>query len=53
MDRFFTVDEVAATLKVERRTIIRWICTGKLKAFKPADSRFWRIRQRDLKKILK
>ena len=50
---FFTVSEIAGLLKVERRTVIRWICAGKLKGFKPAGSRFWRVRQRDLKKILK
>jgi excisionase family DNA binding protein len=52
-DELFTIEEVAGILKVDRRTIIRWICAGRLKAFKPAGSRFWRVRQRDLKKILK
>ena len=53
MDNFFTVNEICGILKVKRGTIIRWIRAGKLKAFKPAGSRFWRVRQRDLKKILK
>jgi excisionase family DNA binding protein len=52
-NEFFTVSEVADLLKVERRTVIRWICAGRLKAFKPGGGRFWRVHQRDLKKFIK
>lgn len=53
MDRFLTVNEIAAALKVERGTVIRWIVSGKLRAFKPGGGRFWRVRERDLKKFIK
>jgi excisionase family DNA binding protein len=53
MERYFSLTEVSDILKVSIRTLIRWIKSGKLKAFKLAGGRFWRIRERDLKKILR
>lgn len=53
MDTFLTVNEIAERLKVERRTVIRWIVSEKLRAFKPGQGRFWRVRERDLKKFIK
>ncbi len=53
MDRLLTVKEVADQLKVERRTVIRWIIQGRLRGFKLGGGRFWRVRERDLKKFVK
>ncbi len=52
-DRFFTVTEIAEDLKVERQTVIRWIESGRLHAFKPGGGRFWRIARADLQRFLK
>jgi excisionase family DNA binding protein len=53
MDRFFSLAEISDILKINKRTLIRWIQNGKLKAFKLGGGRFWRIRERDLKTFLK
>lgn len=43
----YTVEEAAAFLKVDRRTVYRYIETGKLKANK-GDGRYWLILEDDL-----
>ena len=53
MDKLLTVGEVAERLRVERRTVIRWILEGRLRGFKLGQGRFWRVRERDLKKFIK
>jgi len=53
MDDFLTVKEVGAVLKVKRRTVIRWISGGKLKAFKPGDGRFWRVSRASFQRFIK
>jgi excisionase family DNA binding protein len=53
MDTFLTVNELADTLKVERRTVIGWIASGRLLAFKPGGGRFWRIRRADFQRFIK
>ena len=53
MDKFLTVKEICGILKVKRGTAIRWIQTGRLRAFKPGGGRFWRIRERDLREFVK
>ena len=53
MDNFLTVNEISEKLKLQRRTVIRWIISGRLRAFKPGCGRFWRIRERDLKKFVR
>ena len=53
MDRLLSLTEVAGVLQVSKRTLIRWIKNDKLQAFKLGGGRFWRIRERDLKKFLK
>ena len=53
MDKLLTVSEVADRLKVERRTVIRWIRENRLRGFKLGQGRFWRVRERDLKKFIK
>ena len=42
-----TVPEVCLILKVSRQTVIRWIKSGRLRAFKPGGGRVWRIRRAD------
>ena len=53
LDGFKTVEEIAELLKVGRRTVIRWIVDGRLRGFKLGQGRFWRVRERDLKKFIK
>lgn len=53
MDTFLTVNEIAERLKVERRTVIRWIVSGKLRAFKPGGGRFWRVTRADFQRFIK
>lgn len=38
---YYTIEEAAAIIKVDRRTIFNWLRDGKLKAVKFGDS--WRI----------
>jgi excisionase family DNA binding protein len=53
MQRFFSINEISSILKINRKTVFRWIQTDKLKAFKLGGGRFWRIRERDLRAFLK
>ena len=53
MDTFLTVNEIATALKVERSTVIRWIESGQLRAFKPGGGRFWRVRRQDFQRFIK
>jgi excisionase family DNA binding protein len=46
----FTVDETAAALRVDERTIRRYITDGKLNAFKVAGQ--WRIPRSDLASLI-
>lgn len=48
--KYFTPQEVAKTLKVDVRTIYRWIREGKLNAVKVVD--LWRISESELKRLL-
>lgn len=49
---YYTPSEVAAHMKVSRRTVYRWIDSGKLKASKPVDgSRLLRIKKDQLCKL--
>lgn len=52
MDNFLTIKDIGSLLRVERGTVLRWIASGKLRAFKPGGGRFWRIRERDLKRFV-
>lgn len=47
---YFTPDEVAAHLRVTRRTVYRWLTEGKLKARRAG--RGWRISERDIAEML-
>lgn len=50
MDEFYTPQEVADKLKVNIRTLYRWIREGKLKAIKVGE--LWRISETELNKLL-
>jgi excisionase family DNA binding protein len=52
MQAIYTLKETYQILKVSRRTVLRWIETGQLKAFKLAGGRLWRIRERDLQRFI-
>lgn len=49
MEQLYTLPEVAAMLKVSRKTVYRYIESGKLKATKIGQ---WRIKKSDLDKLL-
>ncbi len=51
MEKFYTPEEVAANLKVSRKTIYNWIQEGRLKAVKIGH--FWRISESELNRLLK
>jgi len=54
MGKLLTIKEVCIELKVTRKTVIRWIETGELKAFKlGSGGRLWRVRERDLQAFIK
>jgi excisionase family DNA binding protein len=48
--QFFTVDEVAELLQVNRRTIINLLASGKLVGFRVG--RNWRITREDLERFI-
>ncbi|MDD2890865.1 MAG: helix-turn-helix domain-containing protein [bacterium] len=50
MKKLYTIPEIAKLLKVSRKTIYRYIKSGKLKATKIGQ---WRIKQEDLNKLIK
>lgn len=52
MGNLKSIKEVADFLGVSRKTVLRWIRSGKLRAFKLGGGRFWRIRERDLKRFV-
>ena len=54
MGKFLTIKDVCAELKITRKTVIRWIKAGELKAFKlGSGGRLWRIRERDLQTFIR
>ena len=54
MGKLLTIKDVCAELKVNRKTILRWIEAGELKAFKLGSGRrLWRIKEQELKKFIK
>jgi len=50
LPKFYTPEEVAGILKVNPKTVLRWIREGKLKAVKAG--RLWRVREEDLEAFL-
>ena len=53
MDQFLTVEQIAGLLKVERVTVRRWIAAGRLRAFRPAGGRLWRVQEADFQRFVK
>jgi excisionase family DNA binding protein len=53
LDKYFTTQEISQALHVHRLTVVNWIRAGKLKAVKLAGLRFWRIRDKDLRRFLR
>ena len=51
MPELLTVSEVAQLMKVTRQTVLRWIYTKRLKAYKAGGQ--WRIRSRTVSKRVK
>ena len=52
MRKFLKISEVSETLDASRRTVLRWIYEGKLRAVKLGGGRLWRIREIDLKHFI-
>jgi len=50
MEEYYTPQEIANKLKIDIRTVYRWIKEGSLKAVKIG--RFWRISESELKRLL-
>ena len=50
MEKLYTLSEIAEMLRLSRKTIYRYIKSGKLKASKVGQ---WRIKQGDLDKLLR
>ena len=48
MEKLYSVKEVIAILGVPRVTVIRWTRKKKLRAFKLAGGRLWRVQESDL-----
>ena len=51
MEKYYTPEEIAANLKVSRKTIYNWIRAGRLKAVKIGH--FWRVSESELNRLLK
>lgn len=51
MEKFYTPEEIASTLKVTRKTVYNWIQEGRLKAVRAGH--FWRIAESELNRFLK
>lgn len=47
IEQYYTIEEVAKTLKVVYLTVYRWIQSGKLTAYKPGKQ--YRIKKEDFK----
>lgn len=51
MDNYYTPQEIADRLKVNKMTVYKWIREGKLKAVKIGD--LWRIAESELERFIK
>jgi excisionase family DNA binding protein len=52
-ETYYTTDEIAEKLKVNRRTVQRWIAAGTLRAYRlAAQAGSVRVAESDLKKFL-
>jgi excisionase family DNA binding protein len=48
VEELYTIRNICDLLGVRRSTVIRWIRSGRLLAFKLLDGRLWRIRKSHL-----
>lgn len=53
MNDYLTVNEASELLRCSRLTVCRWIKAKKLRAFKLAGGRPWRIARSDFEKFIK
>jgi excisionase family DNA binding protein len=53
METLYSVKEVCGILKIKRVLVSRLIHSGRLRAFKLGGGRLWRIRERDLKRLIR
>ena len=52
MNTFLTVKQIQDALSVSRGTVIGWIVSGKLRAFKPGGGRVWRVTRVDFQRFI-
>lgn len=50
-EQFYTVPEVARLFAVKRDTVLRWIVSERIHAFKPPGSNRWRIPDSEVKRV--
>jgi excisionase family DNA binding protein len=53
MREFYKLSEVCEILGTSRRTVLRWIYEGKLKAIKLGGGRVWRVRESELRRFMR
>jgi excisionase family DNA binding protein len=52
MDKLMTIKDIEGLAQVTRKTVLRWMKSGELRAFKVGGTS-WRIREQDLRKFIK
>jgi excisionase family DNA binding protein len=53
MNAFLTVKQLQEVLGVSRGTVVNWIVSGRLRAFKPGGGRMWRVTKTDFQRFIK
>ena len=53
MEKILTINDACEHLRVKRRTVLRWIYSGRLRAFKLGGGRLWRIHELDLRRFIR
>lgn len=51
MENFYTPQEIAVKLKINKRTVYRWIREEKLKAYKVGN--LWRVPESEIDRLIK
>lgn len=52
METSYNIKETAEMLGIKVRTVREWIRNGKIKAFKYPNSRIWRIKESEIKRLI-
>jgi len=52
MVKLFSIKEICDLCGVKRSTVLQWIDSDRLRAFKLGGGRLWRIREHDLRKFI-